>query len=87
MYWPGSASGNGSPSGRCIVSDTTSADSRSIAVTFSGRNPGAAGCPADAGASPALPSDRLCSNLMNDDRQPGESAAICDARSSRSRGC
>jgi hypothetical protein len=52
-YWPGCASGNGSRFARCIVSDTTSAASRSIVVTFSDRKPGAAGCAADAGARPA----------------------------------
>ena len=37
------------------MSERTSADSRSTAVTASERKPGAAGCAATAGASPALP--------------------------------
>src|SRR5215813_2169813 len=55
----------------------------------SGRNPGATGYAAAAGASPALPLPAavgwLCSKASNDERHPGESASIRKARCSRSR--
>ena len=51
-YWLGSASGNGSSWSRCIVSDTTSADSWSIAVNFSGPNPDVLRCRRRVGLHP-----------------------------------
>ena len=66
-----------------MVNEKTSADSWSIAVTTSGRNPGAAGWVAAVGASPAFPLAVLVvwlfSIASNDPRHPGLIHADADA--------
>jgi hypothetical protein len=57
-----------------------------MAVTESERNPGATGCAAAAGASPALPvAAWLCSSASKDERHPGGSASMRNARCNGSR--